>query len=338
MTRWCKASFLLAVALLIASELVARIFFTPSLTGRFEYGYHPTAGCRENADGTVNLLRVGGRKFMPQTFRRQRPPGICRVMVIGNSVPYGPGRLEDSCAWLVAEQLRARGVPAEGINLAIVGHGARRNQIVLRQALRFEPSVVVLQVDPSTQISDEIDFQRREEFRGWHPKHWLMKSLVLRQLYELKTEKIFWEWLPEAVREPQGGDLLARELAAHTEPPEAQDRRLNSLKATMRDSVALAREHGVPVLLLVQARFDSSVSAAARLDDGGLDGFTRSLAGRGVQVLSLKEVFSAKAAETMFVDHLHLNRSGQEVLATAIAKAIQEHELSGPERKEFFRP
>jgi hypothetical protein len=327
MTRWCKASFVLAVALLAASELVARIFFTQSLTGRFEYGYHPTAGFRENGDGTVNLLRVGGRKFMPQTFRLQRPASLCRVMVIGNSVTYGPGRLEDSCARLVAEQLRARGVPAEGLNLSLVGHGARRNQIVLRQALRYEPSVVVLHVDPSTQLSDEIDFQRREEFRGWHPKHWLMKSLVIRQLYEWKTEKIFWDWLPDAVREQEGGDLLAREMAAaREEPPEAQAERVTRLKTTIRESVALVREHDVPVLLLVQARFDASVSGAARLDHSGLDSFARSLAGRGVQVLSFNDVFSDEAAETMFVDHLHLNRSGQEILAAAIAKAIREHE------------
>ena len=26
------------------------------------------------------------------------------------------------------------------------------------------------------------DFMRREEFRTWHPKNWLMKSLVLRHL------------------------------------------------------------------------------------------------------------------------------------------------------------
>jgi len=121
--------------------------------------------------------------------------------------------------------------------------------------------------------------------------------------------------------------IVALATAARAEPPEAQAQRVARLKATIRESVALAREHGVPVLLLVQARFDASLSGAARLDDGGLDGFARSLADRGVQVLSLKEVFSDEAAETMFVDHLHLNRLGQEVLAAAIAKAIREHEM-----------
>lgn len=328
MTRWFRASFLLAVALLAAGELIARLFLGSGLTGRFDYGYHPTAGFGENADGTVSLVRVGGRKFMPQTFPRQRPPGVCRVMTIGNSVPYGPDRLESSCGWLVGEQLRARGVPAEGINLSVVGHGARRNQIVLRQALRYQPSVVVLQVDASTQVSDEIDFRRREEFRGWHPRHWLMKSLILRRLYEWKTENIFWDWLPEAVRGREGGDWVARAMAdARAEPPEARAERLTRLKTTITESVALAREQGVPVLLLVQARFEASASALARLDDAGLDAFARSLSGPGVDVLSLKEVFADRPAEDFFVDPLHLNRAGQEIVAAAMATAIQEQGL-----------
>ncbi len=326
MRRWCKASFLLAAGFLCAGELLVRLLGDDHLTGRFDYGFHPTAGFQESTDGTVQIVRVAGRRFLPQSFPQQRPPGGFRVVVIGNSVAYGPGRLEDSFPWLIGDRLRAQGVAAEGINLAVVGNGARRNQIVLRQALRHQPSLIVLQVDASTEWGDEIDLRRRDEFQGWHPKHWLMKSRLVRRIYEWKTEKLYGDWLPDEVRAQEGvNDLYARMRAQfRTEPPQAQVARDERLKATIRESVALARAAGVPVLLLAQAALERPATGPARLNDGGLDAFTQSLAGDGVGHVSMKKIFEPLPAESLFIDHLHLLRAGHDAIAAAVVTSIRE--------------
>ena len=62
------------LTLLVGAELVVRVFFARSMSGRFEYGYSPTAGFVEHADGTVNLVHAGGRPFWPQEFSRPGRP------------------------------------------------------------------------------------------------------------------------------------------------------------------------------------------------------------------------------------------------------------------------
>ena len=87
MHGWLSKSFLLALAVFALSELLVRTFFAHSMSGRFEYGYNPTAGFVDYADRRTELVRAGGRRFQPQQFMRDRPPGVVRIMVVGDSVP-----------------------------------------------------------------------------------------------------------------------------------------------------------------------------------------------------------------------------------------------------------
>src|SRR5712692_8759262 len=125
MRRAFTKSFLFVAALLVLGELAMRTFYSRGLSGRFEYGYHPTAGFQENADGSLDLIRAGGRKFLPQHYRRKKPDGVFRIMVVGDSVPRGPS-LVDAYPARLAELLRQRGIAAEGWNLCLPGYGAHR--------------------------------------------------------------------------------------------------------------------------------------------------------------------------------------------------------------------
>ena len=55
MSRQLRNPWLFLLALFVAGELIVRVFFARNMSGRFEYGYHPTAGFVEKADGTVQL-------------------------------------------------------------------------------------------------------------------------------------------------------------------------------------------------------------------------------------------------------------------------------------------
>ena len=52
-------SFLLCLALLVGAELVVRVFFVRSMSGRFDYGYLPGAGDEIGGYGTHAVRRVG---------------------------------------------------------------------------------------------------------------------------------------------------------------------------------------------------------------------------------------------------------------------------------------
>ena len=319
-------SFLLALALLCGCEVVVRVFFARNMSGRFEYGYHPTAGVVETGDGGVKLVRAGGRRFHPQSFAAQRPEGAFRVIVVGDSVPRGPS-LQSSYAAQLGDQLRARGVRAESFNLAVAGYGARRSQLVLKQALRFQPSLVVLHVNDSNEYEDEREWRRAQEFQSWHPRNWLMKSLVLRRLHEMKTEKVFWEWLPTEVRTLGAvNDADAEVLASMNEGKLREWDQL--VVRTLAEDVALCRQAGVPVVLLTQVRFYRGEPFAEPM----LDTIARPLAGPGVFVLSMKQMFEGQPIDKLFADSSHLRKEGHEVVARAIAELLERQRLM-PETK-----
>lgn len=318
-------SFLLALAVLCFCEVVVRVFFVRNMSGRFEYGYHPTAGIVETADGGVNFVRAGGRRFHPQSFTARRPEGVFRIMVVGDSVPRGPS-LQASYAAQLGEMLRAKGVKAESFNLAVGGFGARRNQLVLKQALRFQPSLIVLHVNNSNEYEDEREWRRAKEFQSWHPKNWLMKSLVIRRLHEMKTEKAFWGWLPAGIRNQKAVNDADAEVLASMD--EARLREWDKLVAkTTAENVALCRQAGVPLILLTQARFERNKVGSERCVDHGLDALIEPLAGRETLFLSMKQAFASQPLESVFSDSSHLKKEGHEALARAIADLLERERM-----------
>jgi len=323
MKRRFTNSFLLMLALLACGELAARIFFARSMSGRFEYGYSPDAGFVENASGKVSLVHAGGRPFWPQTFSMPRPPGVFRVMVIGDSVPRGSS-LATSYAAQVGEKMCALGIKAESLNLAIGGNGSARSEIILRKALDYEPSLIILHVDNGDEFEDEREFKRAEEFKSWHPKNWLMKSFFARRLYEFKTEQIYWKWVPDQVRELAGVNDAGDKALAAANPATRREWDARVKKYTA-ESVALARARGVPVLLLTDARRVSDGHGGFFLDDRGLDDLVQPLLGNGVYFLSMKQLLQQiNFAPLFFDDNTHLRPPGHVFIAEAVVEKLRQ--------------
>ena len=323
MKRFLTPAALVVICLLGLTELGARLFFAQDISGRFDYGYHPQAGFAEHADGTVELFRAGGRRFYPQTFRRQRPPGEFRILTIGDSVPRGPS-LKGAYPWLLGEELRQHGIAAESLNLAVPGYGARRCQIVLRQALNYDPSLVILHFDDYNKWEDEREWRRSQEFQGWHPRHWLMKIFIFRRLYEAKLEKIFWPLVPEEIRLRYALNDADAQVAAGADPREVAAR-LKLAYDTAVENVAMVRARHIPVILVTQCRLEEDAQGRLSLSDHGLDALAASLTGPGVYHVSMQDVLSGqdiKAIFANFSDHLHKN--GNQILAQAIFEKIRQ--------------
>ncbi|MDD2901706.1 MAG: hypothetical protein PHU44_04670 [Syntrophales bacterium] len=328
-TKWLPPAFLLAVLLLVLGEMGARLFFAKSVSGRFEYGYSLNAGFDECPDGTVKLIRAGGRRFHPQSFKKHRPPGTFRVFVIGDSVPRGPS-FKGGYPWLLGQELRERDIQAESVNMALPGYGAQRCQVVLRKALEFEPSLIILHVNDSNKYEDEREYRRSQEFKSWHPRNWPMKVFIFRRLYEAKMEKVFWRLVPEQVRLKFAVNDPDAQVAASENASEVRDR-IKVARETTAASVALAQAHHVPLLLVTQCRLLTDGTRSFHFEDHGLDDLGRSLTGQGVYHLSMKEVFSPLPhARSYFSDSGHLKRSGHLLLAQAIiGKIRQAHQHLG---------
>jgi hypothetical protein len=326
MKQWLTPAFLMMLTLLVACELVVRVFFQQSMSGRFEYGYSPAAGFVENTGGKVSLVHAGGRPFWPQTFSKTRSPGTFRVMVIGDSVPRGSS-LATSYATQIGEQLRALGIETECFNLAIGGNGAQRSEIILRKALDCQPSLVILHVDNGDEFEDEREFKRAQAFKSWHPKNWLMKSLFIRRLYEAKTEQVYWKLVPAEVRDLAAVNDMGDKRRANQNPETRHewDERVRKYTA---ESVALARAHNVPILLLTEARRVSDSHGGYTLDDHGLDDLVQPLLGDGVYFLSMKQLLQRiNFAPLFFDDNTHLRPPGHVFIANAVVGKLRQEKI-----------
>jgi hypothetical protein len=323
MRRLITPACLVVICLLGLAEVGARIFFANDISGRFDYGYNPQAGFDERQDGTVKLFRAGGRRFYPQTFQRQRPPGVFRIFVVGDSVPRGPG-LKKAYPWLLGQELRQHGIQAESINLAVAGYGARRCQIVLRKALTYEPSLIILHFDDYNKWEDEREWRRSQEFKGWHPRHWLMKVFIFRRLYEAKMEKVFWPLVPEEIRLRYAANDADAQVAAAQDPKEIAAR-IKLAYNTAVQNVAMVRARHIPVILVTQCRLEENVHHHLYLTDHGLDALGESLAVPGVYHVSMKEVLTGKDIKQIFSNFSgHLHKDGHQLMARALFEKIEQ--------------
>ncbi|MFI5354239.1 MAG: hypothetical protein ACHQX0_01385 [Desulfobaccales bacterium] len=331
MKKLITPAFLMVVVILVLAEVIARIFFAQDISGRFAYGYDPQAGFDERRDGTVQLFRAGGRRFHPQTFERHRPPGTYRIMVIGDSVPRGPS-FKQAYPWLLGMELGRQHIRAESLNLALPGYGARRCQVVLKKALEFEPSLIIIHVNDTNKWEDEREWRRSQEFQGWHPQHWLMKVFIFRRLYEAKQEKLFWPLVPDEVRLKAAVSDADAQVAASKDPAEVAAR-IRLAQEKMVENVALVRQQHIPLLLISQCRLEKEDGRPPDLTDHGLAPMCAALTGPGVYHLAMQEVFKGPDFAAYFADSGHLKPAGHQLLAQAIARKIlaeQAHfDLSG---------
>ena len=324
MKRKLTAAFLLMLFLLVGAEVVVRVFFARNMAGRFDYGYHPDAGFVEDGD-KLKLVRAGGRRFFTQEMKRQPEPGTFRIFVIGDSVPRGPG-LEKAYAYQLQEILKTNGVKAEAYNMCVAGYGAQRKQIVLTKALHYKPDLVILHVNDSNEYEDEREFKRSKEFDGWHPKNWLMKSLIIRRLHEAKTEKAYWHLLPIEVRQQNTVNDAEVEMAAGMDE-QTLKRWAEQVKQWTTTSVQTAQGQKTPILLVTQAVADMKAGKAKPLDDHGMDAMADGLKAPGVYRFSMKETLQNEDYPALYSDGAHMRTDGHRVMAEALARFLTTNSL-----------
>lgn len=316
MQRSLSRSFVLLASLLLGIELAIRVFFASSMEGRFDYGYHPTSGFKERADGRVDLIRTGGRRFREQSFQKAKPPGMYRIVVIGDSVARGSS-VPSAYAGQLEQLLRKDGIQAESINMSVGGYGAARKNVVLRQALHYKPDLVILHVNISNEFEDEREFRRSEEFKGWHPKNWLMKSLLVRRLYEAKTEKVFWELLPTEVRQQRMVSDADAELLAQ-KSDKTMDRWRTQVQRLTGEAVTELQKSGVQPFLVGQAFFDKKAPAAEALDDKGIQNILKQPPLADIPQISMMQVMDGGDLPKLYSDGSHMRAPGHLKVAEAI--------------------
>jgi hypothetical protein len=325
MRRLIQPSFLLSLLLMVVAEIVLRCTLSPMSVATFQYGYHPDSGFQEAGDGMVHLVPAPTRDFHAQIFSRERPPGVFRIFTLGNSVEYWDAVasqiLSNTYPARLGEELRRRGINAESINLAVSGYGTRRNEVLLRKALTYQPRLIILKLDTANEGADEICAQRARVFNSLRPQEWVWKSYLIQTGLRVKEHWLLERTLPLPILawtyydRPVKKDTAKSTIALPFNEPS---------RHAIEECLQLAREHDVPILLITQAYVTHDGAGRAEVTDRGLDDFAATRCGPGVTMVSLKQLLGRLPLEENFSDHLHLTHHGHQLVARAVADAVQD--------------
>ena len=231
------------------------------------------------------------------------PPGVRRVMILGDSVTLGYGlRPEQAYPQVLQDLLDARGQPAEVFNVAFSGWSTRQERIAYeRIGRRYHPDDVVVAIclNDIPEIHNNLARPPRV-LQALHARSALVRRLVGAQRREIHdVEELFT--VPES---PNVRDAFARffeELRRLRGEVEADGARLSLAVLPFRMQLASADP----------PRVQERIAAFGAAD--------------GIPVLDLLPVLRPMG-ESGFLDYDHLSASG----ARRVAEALAESTLLGP--------
>jgi hypothetical protein len=128
------------------------------------YGWTPRRGFRHRAQ--AKTISVNSKGYRGREHEVPRTPGVGRVVMLGDSIAFGPG-VDDSETF--SHRLDSLPNGPEIVNLAVMGYGTDQALLKLkREGLAFGPDAVVLHFCLHNDFADNM--LSRALYDGIHPK------------------------------------------------------------------------------------------------------------------------------------------------------------------------
>ena len=301
-----------ALVLVAALEAGAYFFARQDPVERLNFGYSESAAFTEK-DGRLLIRRSSFRAVWDQTYPLEKPAGVPRIVLVGDSVLRG-GSYEDSAAGGLKRALARCGVQAEVWNLASPGYGSRRKHIMVKKALGYRPDLVIYHANTTTEYEDSREWERRQRAASWHPGAWPDRLPLIGRIAMSMNEQVFWKWLDREVRaglDPNGADL---EQAIRSKSD--TEYWMPLMLENFRETLALASRAGVPLLAISRATLDEG---GAEMTDYGIEAELAKLASGGAfRWIANRDVFARGDARDYFFDGTHWSDAGHELMSAAL--------------------
>ncbi len=345
MVKKLALTFVALAISLLAAELMLRLVgaapkIYPIERGRFRLARNPKIGYEPAPVDYRGEGKAGAKGGAPQAGAEERlafydylgasnrlgfrdvdheiakPPGVYRIVVIGDSIAAGlkVDRFEDTFPAILGERLKAQGVNAEVISLAVSGYNTQQEVETLREkGLRYRPDLVLLSYSLSSREHIDGDIYKtlleEEQHHGGVSSARTNPYLVKSALYRFFRYRVF---------------------PPHRGPADPQ-RVEQFLADVSTDRVAeyfgvldnLAQKNGFQVLVAVFPRFTKNFHAYPL---GEQHAYAKNLAGQHkFHYLDLIDPFQAcrdASPEPIEVDNFHPNARGHACAAEAMAGKI----------------
>ena len=314
-------------AALLLGELAARWSGrAPEMTlitaGRFRLSSNPAIGYEpvpyfEHHGDKEEYFEFQGRSnnlgFRDRDHARQKEPGACRILVLGDSLTMGLyiERTEDVFTSVLERTLAERGRRAEVLNFGVSGYNTRQEVATLiEKGLEYEPDVVVLAYclndveEMNGGIMTRLRVEKKE--RGGIERSMLPPWLARSALYRL----VYNRWLSASAEK------------------ERKDLRMKLKQDTVEPSLRLLRETAA------ERGFKTVVAVFPPREDRRsperLRRITELCASNGFACLDLQPVFDGQAAvsgENLMHDGWHPSVAGHLFAGRALAEYLMGNRL-----------
>lgn len=274
----------------------------------------------KNFEGDVRGVhfRINSLGFRGPEISREKPAGVYRVLVLGDSIVMGSGLTEEVLvSSRLAESLRKQGPGRtfEAINAGVSGYGIREERLLFEEeglALGLDAAVIVFCVNdvPDVTLAEQINPLRDLPIPA---KTWLLDhsalALLLQGLYN-----------ETGLKKPSA---LSRFLAADRSPRtrariEQGWSEYEALLARMNEE---CKRRGIALVLVAAPHGAQFADAQKRfLPQKRLAATCKQL---GVPFIDLAPAFSAlPSLPFFFPDPVHPSPEGHELMAEEIAEAL----------------
>jgi hypothetical protein len=328
------ASSALVVLALVGAEAVARRIAPGYLVERRGlHVYSDTLGwtARRGATAVIDgrKVTINARGYRGHALALPKPPGLTRVVVLGDSIAFGLG-VADGETFAALLQARDNGIEAG--NMAVQGYGPGQSLLVLRgEGLRARPDAVVMAFCLDNDFADALLSVALYDGRWRKPRYYLdgdRLALDSSALALPATRRVL-QWLSDSSylfnRVSTLGPRPASFGGAHW-----TDRKREALRdegyalrlslAIVRRMDALCRERGIPFVLAAFPHWFTYRSKPWLPDR-----FLESLRAEGITVLDMADRFVARG-ETFRAIALdgagHLSPLGHAIAAEELESAI----------------
>lgn len=295
------------------------------------YGWTLSRGFRHRAQ--TKTISVNSKGYRGREHDLARTPGVARVVMLGDSITFGPG-VDDTETF--SDRLDSLPNGPEVVNLGVMGYGTDQELLKLeREGLAFGPDVVVLHFCLHNDFADNM--LARALYDGVHPKPYftydegedlrkhdahLRTSLARRMALRLQTSSHLFRKVTTVAR---GGGVhwLDRMEAALENVGQATELAFRIIEAMRK------RAEGSGARFLVVVHPDEN---AFRHQSRLTEKLCHSPRLQGTTVIVMADAYRARNLrwEEFALDSLgHLNPTGHRVVAEVLRGVLDARMASG---------
>jgi len=321
----------LAAGLLLAEAAVRVLGLAPEIgvvrRGRYRLSDNPLIGYelvpnyRSFRGGEMTDFKGKSNSlgFRDREHAVEKPDGVYRVIVIGDSVAQGFGLEDDDEMFsaVMERELLAAGCNAEVLNFAVSGYNTQQEVETLKaKGLRYDPDMVVVAYclnDWRQSCGYIMDHLLAEE-----SKHRVSAGIMSRLKFSALARLVYFRFVKPAA--------LTDKYAQLNE---------NTVEKYFDILAGLGKEHSFDVLVVV---FPNTYSWNEKGYDPRHKAVCDMAHGKGFATLDLVSLFEKESKENkMFLDIWHPTAHGHKVAGRAIAEAVRRMNKVSVEVVERFR-